>query len=90
MVTTRRYDRCLVDIQLAIDSNYPQTKIQKLNDRQRECIEKLSSIQQTLIEPALCFKQNDKFPDMASTITIDSNKLYGRLVKAKCDIAIGD
>lgn len=86
------YDRCLLDIQLAKDANYPERLLPKLENRKLECMNRLeSSVQQkqTLIEPALSFEPDDKLPNMASVLQIQTDELYGRLVKAKCDINIG-
>lgn len=84
------YDRCMLDIQLAKDANYPGHSMAKLESRYRECINRLqSSVQQTLIKPALSFEADHKLPSMASVLQIETNEMYGRLVKAKCDIEIG-
>lgn len=84
------YNRCLFDIELAKDANYPKQSMAKLESRKRECIQKLqSSVQNPKIKTALSFEPDKKLPSMASVVEIETNKIYGRLVKAKCDLQIG-
>lgn len=85
------FERCLLDIQLAKDANYPGHSINKLEKRKQECIHRLqSSIQQGPIKPALSFDPDPKLPSMASVLQADINETYGRSLKAKCDIKIGE
>lgn len=85
------YDRCLLDIKLAKDSNYPERLMVKLNDRESQCMVRLqSSVQQIFIEPKLSFEPNKSLSGMANVLECQTTELYGRAIIAKCDIAIGE
>lgn len=84
------YEQCLVDIELAKASNYPQRLMPKLIARQSECMKKKSSDEAVIVEPTLSFDPHEKWPCMANVLEIERNDQYGRLIRAKSDIQIGD
>lgn len=85
------YDRCLIDIQLAKDANYPERLMHKLEDRKRECNKRIESDTiSTSTEPMLSFKANNELPCMADVLQIEKDDQYGRLLRAKRDIQIGE
>lgn len=82
----KMHHRCLVDITLAKEANYPQHLITKLENRERECISSIeTSVQQRFIEPTV-----DKVPYIADALQIQADEVFGRFIKAKRDIAIGE
>lgn len=84
------YDRCLVDIQLAKDANYPERLMSKLEDRKQECLKRKELIVATSTEPLLSFESDKQLPCKANVLQIEKNDHYGRLVRAKRDIKIGE
>lgn len=85
----KMFSFCLIDIQLAKESNYPQRLMQKLDDRQRKCLLQMQSVESTS-QPVLSFPEDEHLPCMANVLRIDVNDEYGRLVTATQDIDIGE
>lgn len=85
------YDRCLDDIRLAKEAGYPINLISKLENREIECKKHLDlrSVLPSSV-PILSIEPHKQIPQMGSVLQIESDNLYGRLVKAKCDIKIGE
>lgn len=82
-------DRCLVDIERAEDSNYPDVLLTKLEKRKELCLKKLvSNTESSLPEPTLSFEKHEKLPCMVNILQIEKDALYGRLIRAKQDIPI--
>lgn len=75
------YKRCLIDIEMARESGYPENLISKLDTRRDECIKCLKS---TEIGKAI------ELEETVGPIEIVKDEKYGRLVKATRDIAIGE
>lgn len=86
----KMYERCLGDILLVKELQYPKSLIRKLDARQKECVEKSNSVHQISFVPTLSLEPHKKFSTMASVLKIEYNEVYGRLVKARCDIEIGE
>lgn len=84
------YERCLADIQMAKAANYPERLMTKLDDRQRECLTRKSSVVTTAPGPMLSFEANEKLPAMADALDIERNDQFGRLIRANRDIQIGE
>lgn len=82
------YEKCLVDIQLAIDANYPTKLMPKLKKRKSECL-KLSADERKSVDPKLSFEQESRFPCLANALQINYNKEFGRHFVAKCNIDVG-
>lgn len=87
----RKYSHCLKDIELARNNNYPERLKQKLDDREAECVDKLSdeNNDRKEMEPTLSFEPDEKFPCMANVLEIKTNYKSARYVAAKCDIDVG-
>lgn len=84
------YDKCLVDTELAIKSNYPQNKIEKLEERQVFCLERIKNANSDAKGgPTLDFEADENFPGMANVLQMECNKEFGRHFVAKCDIDVG-
>lgn len=86
----KEYDKCLKDIELAIDAKYPANLMPKLLQRKADC-EKLmkNHIQPDSFDPKLSFDPSKKFPCMADVLEIQQNDEFGRHVVAKADIGVG-
>lgn len=84
----KMYDKCLADIQLAIEANYPERLMSKLEARRAVCLEQ-RNIDPVDIAPELSFEADDKFPCMANVLHIQHSEEFGRHITAKSDIAVG-
>lgn len=85
------FDQCLVDIEHANEACYPEHLAIKLEKRKKECIEKKKfQIKSSCAEPRLSYEADNKLPCIANVLKIESNKQFGRLITAKCDINVGD
>lgn len=82
------YDKCLIDIELAKESNYPKEKLPKLEERQVKC-SKLIETQIHQMKPKLDFEPDEKFPGMANILQIKRNVEMGRYISTKFDIDVG-
>lgn len=86
----KKYDKCLVDIDLAKKAGYPKRLLPKLEQRGMDCIKSIENGDQApQFEPKLSFEPCDKYPEMANVLQIQYSRKYGRHIKAKCDIAVG-
>lgn len=82
----RMYDRCLVDIELSKEVNYCEQLQTKLENRKRECLNIIkSSCEKKIIAPEV-----NTFPYIANSLEIQADEIFGRLVRAKRDIEIGE
>lgn len=79
----KMFSRCLKDIQLAKDCNYPERLMQKLNDRERRCKLELQTEELASSQPTLSFPADENLPCMANVLRIDVSDEYGRLVTAR-------
>lgn len=87
-----KYCECLIDIDLAIEANYPQQLMSKLMNRKAECQKSLgysAKFTYNRFTPKLSFKSNEKFPCMANILEIKRNDEYGRHIVATKDIDVG-
>lgn len=87
----KKYDKCLVDIQLAIQHGYPQEKMTKLEARRNDC-EKLIN-EGKLAEkfmPKLCSEPNENIPTLSNAVNIVEDAEHGRRVVAVKDLKVGD
>lgn len=86
----KKYDKCLIDIELAKQAGYTEKLMPKLEARKAECLQMIE--QNAQIEaptPTLDYEPNEKFPCMADVLEIDFDEKFGRMIKAKCDIPAG-
>lgn len=86
------YDRCLIDIELAKNFNYPEHLMYKLNNRKQKCLDKykLEPKSASLIFPKLSCEADEKLKCISNALQIDTNREYGRLIRAKRNIEIGE
>lgn len=82
------YNHCLKDIELAREHNYPKRLMQKLDEREADCIKHLNEENgnQKEIEPKLSFDPDE---NMANVLEIKMNYRFGRYIATKCDIDVG-
>lgn len=86
----KEYEKCLIDIDLAIKANYPARLMPKLEKRKAECEELMKKHQKpNPFEPKLSFVADKMFPCMANVLEIQRNDEFGRHIVAKCDIDVG-
>lgn len=88
----KKYIQCLNDIVLAKENNYPKRLMQKLNDRETQCLEQMaeSDSDQGEIEPKLSFPPDRNFPCLANVLAIQYSKKFGRHIVARHDIGVGE
>lgn len=90
----QKYCECLIDIDLAIEANYPQQLMSKLLNRKAEC-QKLIGLGFSVkfiskpFTPELSFTSNEKFPCMADVLEIKRNEEFGRHIVATKGIDVG-
>lgn len=87
----KMYERCSNDIQIIKEQcSCPESLLPKLNARQQLCVEKLDSpIHSTTYVPTLNFEPDHTLPNMSSALKIESDPIYGRMIRAKFDLGIG-
>lgn len=84
------YDKCLVDIELARNANYPENLKSKLIKRQNHCLDRIKSGKQIKKEaPKLDFEEDENFPGMAEVLKFQYNDKFGHHLIAKRDIDVG-
>lgn len=87
----KMFRKCLIDIDMALKSNYPERLMAKLEKRRTDglkCIEE--DLEFVPREPALSFEPSTMFPSMANILQIEKSKKFGRLVKTNADVAVGE
>lgn len=84
------YDRCLIDIDYAKNSHYPDDMMYKLENRKKKCLDKLQSKSVSSIEPKLSSDADEKLTCISNALKIDTSQEYGRLIRATRDIKIGE
>lgn len=87
-------EECLMDIELAKQSNYPANMIQDLETRKNKCInmlvdDKFKEDRFTPFKPKLSFDEHKNFAGVADCLEIRKNTDYGRHVIAMSDLKIG-
>lgn len=88
----QKYNHCLKDIELAREHNYPKRLMQKLDEREIECVKYLdekNGNSEDIEEPKLSFQADEMFPCMANVLEIKTNQRFGRHIVTKCDIDVG-
>lgn len=85
-----KYEQCLVDIELAINANYPQSSVGKLEKRREFCLKEMTKASANdQIAPELDFDLDENFPGMSNVLRMNYNEKFGRHFVAKCDIDVG-
>ncbi|XP_037033180.1 SET and MYND domain-containing protein DDB_G0273589-like [Bradysia coprophila] len=80
------YDKCLTDIEMAKQANYPTKLVHKLDERHEECHRLMTANKR---RHELSYEADDRLPGMANVLEIRCDKRFGRHVVAKCDIPAG-
>jgi SET and MYND domain-containing protein 4 len=87
------FDRCLENIRLAKEANYPVRLMPKLEKRSVECQE-FKKTKRTLTPeiqvPKLSYSAHSQIPFMADSIELVENEKFGRHLIAKRDLKVGD
>lgn len=84
------YDKCLADIELAINAKYPERLMSKLEERRKYCQKQVDAgMQMEKNEPKLDFDEDINFPGMANIMKMANNERFGRHFVAKRDIDVG-
>lgn len=85
-----KYDKCLIDIELAVKAGYPQQSMGKLEQRRKFCLERIKNASSNdSSEPKLDFDAHENFPGLSMVVQMECNKKFGRHFVAKSDINAG-
>lgn len=88
----KMYKKCLIDIELAIKSNYPEHLMPKLKLRRADCVQLMETTEEfreLWPKSQLSSEADECFPQMANVLQIECNEKFGRHFVAKCDIEVG-
>ncbi|XP_055296507.1 SET and MYND domain-containing protein 4-like [Sitodiplosis mosellana] len=86
----KRYNECLIDIELAKEAGYPANLIPQLDQRKEECLKAIDEgAQPVMFEPKLSFEPNENFPCMANVLKIDRDAQGDLGIFAKEHIDVG-
>lgn len=88
----KMYQKCLIDIELAIKANYPEHLMHKLKSRRADCVqlmETTEAFQELWPKSQLSFEADETFTQMANVLQIECNEKFGRHFVAKSDIEVG-
>lgn len=88
-ISTGKYKECLIDIELALNSNCPQKLLPILDQLKAICLEQQSQRQFVKQPLELSYPPIPSIPVMADVLDIQQNAEFGRHVVAKCDIPAG-
>lgn len=83
------YDKVLVDIELAKQSQVPDRLLPKLAVRQRDSQDLIKSKLPAKRIPKLSYAPNKNWPSMADVIEVKTSPEFGRHMVSKCDIPAG-
>lgn len=84
------YEKCLIDIELAINAKYPEHLKSKLEARRTFClneIKKAKPVEKVALK--LDYEEDEHFPGMANVAKMAYNEKFGRHLVAKRDIDVG-
>lgn len=88
----KMYDKTIVDVELAKNSNVPPRVIPKLEAREKECQKlRIAQNERSGSERSfeLSYEANKNYPCIANVLEIKHSKEFGRHIIAKCDIPVG-
>ncbi|XP_031619234.1 SET and MYND domain-containing protein 4-like [Contarinia nasturtii] len=90
-LSLKMYEKALIDIELAKQTNYPDRLLPKLEERRAKCLRLMETeiIEQSQFEPKLSFQPHDRFNCLANVLDIKYNDQFGRFVAATADIDVG-
>lgn len=84
------YNKCLIDIDLAVNAGYPQNLMSNLESSKAKCLKLIEEADLSeMIEPKLDFEPNKQLPSMADVLKIEYSDEFGRMITAQCDIPAG-
>lgn len=86
----KKFEKCLIDIELAIKANFPPRIMAKLERRRAECLVKIETNKSAEeFKAKLSYTESKKYRGMANVIQIQTNEKFGRHIIANCDIPAG-
>lgn len=86
----KMYEKCLIDIELAIEAHYPEHLMSKLIERRAHCVDQLRHANKIEGNGAeLDFAEHALFPGMANVMKFEYNVKFGRHLIAMHDIDVG-
>ncbi|XP_055297207.1 uncharacterized protein LOC129565909 [Sitodiplosis mosellana] len=86
----KRYNECLIDVELAKEAGYPVDLMPKLDRRKEDCLKGMAEGGAPVkFEPKLDFKPDEHFPCMANVLKINRDDGGEFTVIAKEDIDVG-
>lgn len=84
------YDKCLADIELAINAKYPKQSMKKLEQRRAYSLEQMKNGMEFRKEvPKLDFEEDPQFPGIANVLQFQYDEKFGPHFIAKRNIDIG-
>lgn len=87
----KKYNECLIDVELAKQANYPQRLMSKLDQRKADCLKQMSIAPQAekRTKPVMLFAPNDKFACMANVLEIRTNDEFGKHIVTNQNLEVG-
>jgi tetratricopeptide (TPR) repeat protein len=89
----RVFDKCLKNVEAAMENHYPEKSWEILKKRQEKC-QQLSSQQEKLFNPWNFFKlshpPNEKIPYIADCLQVKTSDKFGRYVVTNKALKVGD
>lgn len=84
------YEKCIIDIDLAIKANYPPEKMAKLEKRRADCQKFIANGKSVEGEkPTLSFEPNHQCPALAKTVKLNIDPIIGYQAFATQDLNVG-
>lgn len=90
-MTMHMYDKCIADIELATNANYPKQSMSKLAQRRKFCMEHRENFPQRkvdILKPD--FAEDENFPGMANILKFQYDDHFGWHLVAEDNIAVGE
>lgn len=84
------YERCLKNIQLAKDHGYPDQQLAKLDERKKNCLQKMKTQRKSVNEFELSHDPNEKIPFIAACLQMREDAKYGRHIITEKALKVGD
>lgn len=88
----KMFKKCLTDMELAKENNYPERLMHKLESRKIKC-QKLMETEEDageVADPKLSYEPNEMFPCLANVVDIRNNAEFGRHIVATEAIGVGE
>lgn len=89
------YDECMLNINWAKEYDYPEERMDKMNNREEVCLERMKNV---VKDPAddpmsffkLSYSPNPKIPFITDRLAMRASEKYGRGIYATKDLKAGD